>query len=335
MLKRAALPLLCSLLAACGQTPLTVAQGSTERLQAQATGHWVSGTYYSAYGARFYKLWVPAGYDGSSARPMLVMLHGCQQNADDFAAGTGMNALADARNFLVLYPEQGLAYNGADCWNWFYIANQVRGSGEPSVIAGMIGWAKSHYRVSSKVAVAGISAGAGMANIMGCTYPDLFQGVASVAGMMYGAATSMTGGTNAMLYGSIYSPDSLGTSCKDRMGTLKHAMPTLVFQGMSDSVVNPLNATQVVGQWAQTNDLVTDGLDNGNVDNVADAVVTGSACRAYTRRDYLDSSTGSVLVRKYEISGMGHAWPGGSAAGSYTDSCAPNASGIMADFFGF
>ncbi|AFZ67511.1 extracellular catalytic domain type 1 short-chain-length polyhydroxyalkanoate depolymerase [Deinococcus peraridilitoris] len=326
---------LSTLLAACGQHS-TDSPDTDARVNPLASGYWVSGTYSNAYGARYYRLWVPAGYDGSTARPLMVMLHGCKQDGYDFAAGTRMNALADSRNFLVLYPEQGTAYNAYDCWNWFYDANQHRGSGEPSIIAGMISWVKSNYRVdNARVGVAGLSAGAAMSNIMGCTYPDHIRKVASFAGLMYRAALSATGATDAMNYGNIYDPNSRGTECSSEMGTRRHVMPTLVFHGTSDGTVNIKNAHQTNAQWAQTNDLASDGTDNGNVDNTADASASATACRSYTRYDYQDSATGAVVLRKYLIDGLGHAWSGGSSGGSYSDPCGPDASSIIVNFFGF
>ena len=124
------------------------------------------------------------------------MLHGCLQDGYDFAAGTRMNAFAESRDFIVLYPEQGTAYNPSDCWNWFYTSNQVRGSGEPSVIAG-------DDRLG-EIALCGrwyargrgrLQAGAAMATIMACTYPDRVRKLAEVAGVQYGAATTSGGGT--------------------------------------------------------------------------------------------------------------------------------------------
>ena len=335
----AALLLLCAAFAGCSDADLPAAPrsapGGAHPLTATA-GHWVSGSYGNAYGARSYQLWVPAGYTGSTPVPLMVMLHGCQQSPSDFAAGTRMNATADTRGFLVLYPAQSVFANGSSCWNWFYIANQVRGSGEPSIIAGMIDQVKAGYSVDgARVGAAGISAGAAMATILGCTYPDRVRRVASAAGMMYGGATTATGGVNAMFYGSIYSPDGEGSDCASQMGSYRRSIPVLVFQGTADGVVNPVNATQVVGQWTQTNDIATDGSDNGNVDATADATVSGTACRSYTQYDYRDSATGAVMVRKYLVSGMGHAWSGGSSAGSYTDSCGPDATTITANFFGF
>ncbi|WP_155299077.1 extracellular catalytic domain type 1 short-chain-length polyhydroxyalkanoate depolymerase [Deinococcus kurensis] len=333
--------LLPALLAACAPpaaptrttTQTTTQSPSAPNLHAQATGTWVSGTYSSAYGARFYRLWVPAGYAGTP-RPLMVMLHGCLQDGYDFAAGTRMNTLADTRGFLVLYPEQGTLYNSADCWNWYLPGNQYRGAGEPAVIAGMIGWVKGTYAVdSARVAVAGLSAGAAMANIMGCTYPDLIRGVASVAGVMYQGATTAAGGVNAMSYGSIYDPNGRGAACAAEMGKSRHAMPTLVFQGSADPTVNPVNATQTLTQWAQANDLA-DGTDNNDPDDTPDATVSGAACRAYTRFDYRTAG-GTTRLQRYSVTGMGHAWPGGSSAGTYTDPCAPDASTLILNFFGF
>lgn len=309
---------------------------ASHALSATAAGTWISGTYTNAYGARYYRLYVPATYDGATARPLMVMLHGCLQDGYDFAAGTRMNSFADARDFLVLYPEQGTAYNASDCWNWFYTVNQARGSGEPSIIAGMIAWVKANYRVdAARLGVAGFSAGAAMANIMGCTYPDHVKKVAAFAGVMYKGATTSGGGVNAMSFGSSYDPNVRGTDCYNASGTGRHPMPVLIFQGSADGTVNPVNATQTAGQWAQSNDLLYDGVDNGEVDATADATVSGSACRAFTRYDYRNSATGAVVVQRYSISGLDHRWSGGSSAGTYTDSCGPDASQIIVDFFGF
>jgi poly(hydroxyalkanoate) depolymerase family esterase len=336
----AAVLVLASLAAACAGPDLPSAPRSPRagpaRVAAASAGGWVYGSYTNLYGSRSYQLWVPAGYTGASPVPLMVMLHGCQQTPSDFAAGTRMNGIADSRGFLVLYPAQSVFANASGCWNWFYVANQVRGSGEPSIIAGMIEQVKASYNVDpARVGAAGISAGAAMSTIMGCVYPDRVRKVASSAGVMYGAATTATGGVNAMFYGSIYDPTLEGTDCYNQMGSNRRTIPVIVFQGTSDGIVNPVNATQTVAQWTQTADLTTDGADNGNVDATADATVSGTACRSYTQYDYRNSSTGATVVRKYLVSGMGHAWSGGSTAGSYTDPCGPDESTIIANYFGF
>jgi poly(hydroxyalkanoate) depolymerase family esterase len=324
-------------LSACTADAPTVSTAAPQHPRmVTGTATWIDGVYNSVYGARYFRLYVPSTYTGT-ARPMMVMLHGCLQNGYDFDAGTRMSAFAETRNFLVLYPEQGTAYNGSDCWNWFYPANQSRGAGEPYVIAGMIDWVKANYAVDgTRVGVAGFSAGAAMATIMGCTYPDRVRKLAEVAGVMYEGATTAIGGTNAMLYGSVYDPNGRGTDCWNAMATGgRRVMPTLVFHGTSDGTVNPVNAGQTAQQWTQTNDLASDGSDNNNVDYTADATVTGTTCRSWTQYDYRNSANGQTVVRKYLISGMDHRWPGGSTAGSYTDPCAPDASRIILDFFGF
>lgn len=329
------------LLAACGEPelptlPPAAASPPATSVSTTSSGYWVSGTYTNAYGSRYYRLWVPGAYDGSSARPLMVMLHGCTQDGYDFASGTRMNSFADSRNFLVLYPEQGTAYNAYDCWNWFYTANQHRGSGEPSIIAGMIGWVKSNYRIdNARVGAAGFSAGAAMAVIMGCTYPDHVRRVASFAGLMYKAATTATGGSNAMKYGSSYDPNARGTDCYNEMGSRERVMPTVVFHGTSDGTVVVKNAHQTIAQWAQTNDLAYDARDDGDIDNSYDASYSGSDCRTYKRYDYKNSATGGLVMRKYIIDGLDHDWSGGSTAGSYTDPCGPDASSIIVSFFGF
>ncbi len=336
---RHAAVLLAAALAACTADAPTSPSGGRMPAAPRAalgTATWVDGVYNSVYGARYYRLYIPSTYTGT-ARPMMVMLHGCTQDGYDFAAGTRMNAFAESRNFLVLYPEQGTAYNPTDCWNWFYTANQSRGAGEPYVIAGMIDWAKASYAVdAARVGMAGFSAGAAMATTMACTYPDRVRRLASVAGVQYKAATTAGGGTNAMMFGSSYDPNGRGTDCWNAMAAGgRRVIPTLVFHGSADGTVNPVNATQTVQQWTQTNDLASDGADNGNVDNTADFTTTATACRSYTRTDYNNASNGQTVVRRYVVSGLGHRWPGGSSAGSYTDACAPDATQIIVDFFGF
>lgn len=335
---RFAAVLLAAALAACTADAPTSPAARTPPAPSTALGTatWVDGVYNSVYGARYFRLYIPASYAGT-ARPLMVMLHGCLQDGYDFAAGTRMNTFAESRNFLVLYPEQGTAYNPSDCWNWFYTTNQSRGAGEPYVIAGMIDWVKANYAVDgARVGVAGFSAGAGMATIMACTYPDRVRKLAAVAGVQFRAATTAGGGTNAMLFGSSYDPNSRGTDCWNAMATGgRRVIPTLVFTGSADGTVNPVNATQTVQQWTQANDLASDGADNANVDNTADFTTTATACRSFTRSDYYNASNGQTVVRKYVISGMNHRWSGGSSAGSYTDSCGPDASQIIVDFFGF
>ena len=157
--------------------------------------------YY--YGSNFYyRLYVPRGYQPEKEVPLMVMLHGCRQDALDFAKGTRMNELAEQGNFIVLYPEMNVLANPNRCWNWFFDYNQRRGIGEPAVIKGMVDQVKLHYSIdANKIFIAGLSAGGAMSVIMGATYPDVFSGVGVVAGVEYSAADSPAHGLNVMNHG--------------------------------------------------------------------------------------------------------------------------------------
>lgn len=299
----------------------------------------VSKTYAASSFTRYYygsnytfKVFVPSSYSGSST-PLVVMLHGCTQNADDFAAGTKMNALAEEKGFLVLYPEMNPAANLNRCWNWFYDSNQHRGSGEPAIINGMVDWVKNNYNINgSKVYVSGMSAGGAMSVIMGATYPDVFQAVGVHSGLEYDATDSAFNASYVMLNGGI-DPQIAGKSAYLEMGSRSKKMPTIVFHGTSDWVVGVVNGNQVVTQWAQTNDFADDGNDNNSFDAIVDQTITGSTGgKTYTQYIYNDQN-GTPYIEKWIINGLGHKWSGGSSSGSYTDPNGPDASRIMWDFF--
>ncbi|WP_243555726.1 extracellular catalytic domain type 1 short-chain-length polyhydroxyalkanoate depolymerase [Priestia megaterium] len=299
-------------------------------VSSSAAGSFTSKTY----SGRTYKLYVPSSYQGGGALPLVVMLHGCTQDPDQFAAGTQMNALAETEKFLVLYPEQPSSANSNKCWNWFDTAHQSRGSGEPALIVGMVNQIKSSYSIDAdQVFVGGLSAGAAMSVIMGATYPDIFAAISVGAGLEYKAATSVTGAYTAMSSGGP-NPIQQGDLAYLAMGEHKRVVPVILFHGTADYTVAPINAHQILSQWAQTNDRASDGLDNNNIDDTADQTVTGtvSGGRSYTQYIYKDT-VGKTVMEKYMIEGMGHAWSGGSTSGSYTDPKGPNATKLSWNFF--
>jgi len=283
---------------------------------------------------RTYWLFVPTGYSASNAAPLVVMLHGCTQNGDGFATSTGMNAVAEAEGFLVAYPVQPSSANSSQCWNWFLTAHQSRGSGEPASIAGVVTNVKSLYTIdNNKVYLAGFSAGAAMAAIMGATYPDVFSAIGVHSGLEYKAATTQTAAFTAMSSGGP-TPNTQGNAAYTAMGSYARTVRVMVFHGTSDYTVATVNGNQTLSQWAQTNDRASDGSDNDNIDDTADYTQGGqvSGGRTYTRTVYEDS-VGNEIMEKYLVDSMGHNWSGGVLGGTYTDPNGPNASQIMADFF--
>ena len=300
----------------------------------QASGQWLDGSYSNASGRRSYRLYVPSGYDGQQPVPLVVMLHGCTQSGDAFATATGMNAVAEANTFLVAYPTQPSSANSTACWNWFEPSSQRRGSGEPSILAGIAGQVAADYAVADgQTFVAGFSAGAAMAVILGATYPDVFGAIAVHAGLEYQAATDLIGAFTSLSSGGP-SPSRQGQRAYQAMPSPEPRVRVLVFHGQSDFTVAPVNGDQVAAQWTQTNDFVDDGQDNDSVDDVADEVETGTSAggRAWTRSVYADAS-GATVVEQWKIAGMGHAWAGGSVSGSFTDPNGPPASQETWRFF--
>lgn len=298
------------------------------------TAGWAGTFSQESYSGRTYWLFVPDGYQSGTPAPLIMMLHGCTQSGDQFATATDMNAIADAEDFLVIYPQQTSAANSSKCWNWFETAHQSRGSGEPALLAGMVADVASSYSVDSdQVFAAGFSAGAAMAVIVGATYPDVFHAIGVHSGMEYRAATSLISAFTAMSSGGP-SANTQGTAAYNAMGSHAQVVRVMVFHGTSDYTVALVNGNLVLSQWAQTNDLALNGVDDNDVDDDEEFLEGGqvSGGRTYEHTVYEDGS-GNEILEKYLVDGMGHNWSGGVSGGSYTDPSGPDASQIMVDFF--
>ena len=278
-------------------------------------GQFLVASYSNQAGSRVYKLYVPSGYHGQAV-PLVVMLHGCTQSPDDFAAGTRMNALAEEHTCLIAYPAQAASANASKCWNWFRPSDQRRGQGEPSLIAGITRQITRDYSVDpERVYVAGLSAGAAAAAIMGMTYPDLYAAIGVHSGLACGAAGDLPSAFAAMRQGEAVA--ARGSREYRRL------LPTIVFHGDQDSTVHPRNGDQVIEQSRATpmTDLRT---------TVQHGRVPGG--HAYSRTLHADAR-GQVILEQWVIHGAGHAWSGGSPAGSYTDPRGPDAAREMLRFF--
>jgi poly(hydroxyalkanoate) depolymerase family esterase len=269
----------------------------------------LSLTHTGPQGARTYRLYVPARRP-VGRMPLVVMLHGCTQTPEDFAAGTGMNALAEAQGCLVAWPAQPQGANAQKCWNWFRPEDQGRDRGEPALLAGIVAdILRDHPADPDRVYVAGLSAGGAEAAILGASYPELFAAVGVHSGLPAGAASDVPSAFAAMRSGS-------GPTSR------RLTVPVIVFHGMADTTVHPANGAAVLAQHI--------GPRSGLTPHQAAGVSDGG--RRYRRTRHEDAR-GRSMAEHWQIDGAGHAWAGGQPGGSHTDPKGPDASGEMLRFF--
>ena len=291
--------------------------GKATEPPAPAEGQWLAATYTNTAGTRAYKLYVPSGYHGQ-AMPLVVMLHGCTQDPDDFAVGTQMNFLAEENGFLVAYPAQAANANVSRCWNWFQAAHQERDQGEPSLIAGITRQVMAEHQVDARrVYVAGLSAGGAMAAIMAATYPDLYVAVGVHSGLAAGSAHDLPSALAAMRKG--------GRSGRMVAG---RTVPLILFHGDRDATVHPANADDLLRQWVTGKPVAADKA----APSVTKSRGRAADGRAYTCEIYRDAR-GKAVAEQWTIHGAGHSWSGGNGNGSFTDPAGPDSSREMVRFF--
>jgi poly(hydroxyalkanoate) depolymerase family esterase len=271
-------------------------------------GRFIAGFHGDGTSRRDYKLYIPPAA-GDEPLPLIVMLHGCTQNPDDFAAGTAMNEAAESQGFFVLYPAQSPKANPQRCWNWFKHTHQQRGRGEPAMLAGITREVMARHSIDPRrVYVAGLSAGGAMAAILGDTYPDLFAAVGVHSGLAAGTASDLPSALQAMK-GASPGPRERATG-----------VPTIVFHGDADATVHAGNALHVVAASA------------GDASAVDHQHHEGAGRRAFTRRVHRNAD-GRVVAEHWLVHGAAHAWSGGRPHGSYTDGRGPDATAEMVRFF--
>lgn len=272
---------------------------------------WLARTFACEAGTRPYKVYVPARR-GDGPRPLVIMLHGCTQSADDFAAGVDMNALAEERGFVVAYPEQVMTANHLGCWNWFNPRDQLRDAGEPSIIAGLTRALIAEMDIDpERVFVAGLSAGGAMAEVMSATYPDLYAGAGVHSGLVYGVASDTASAFAAM-----------SGNAPGRAKRVKERVRTIIFHGGADQKVHPTNGELILAEARA-------GLSAHHLERTERGNANG---RQYSRTVVADMR-GVPQVEYWSIEGLGHAWSGGAPAGSHTDPQGPDASREMIRFF--
>ena len=279
-------------------------------------GHFVWCTFEDDRDLLQYKLYLQSCYGASSEPlPLIVMLHGCTQDPDNFAVGTRMNELAEQHAFVVAYPQQPVEANSSKCWNWFRPQDQVRGSGEPKRIAGMTRSIISKYGIDARrVFIAGMSAGGAMALIMGRTYPDVYAAVAVHSGLPYQCANNVVSALTVM---------KKSASAQRVRNSSKANVPIIVFHGDRDGTVEQGNGAGIISQaianWSGV--LSTEHRPSETAGG-----------RAYTRKVYRDAH-GKDALEAWTIHGGGHLWSGGDIHGTHTDALGPNASEQFVRFF--
>ena len=296
-------------------------------------GDFVSGTHTHASLTRRYKLYIPPGHAGRKL-PLVVMLHGCTQDPDAFATGTGMNERACEQGFFVLYPAQSQDANPSRCWNWFKHNHQRRDSGEPALLAAMTQAVISRYGIDARrVYVAGLSAGGAMAAIIAAAYPEIYAAVGVHSGLPHGAASNLSEALAVMkngVAGAAVHAKARGAGRAPTAATPRR-VPTIVFHGDQDQTVHPRNGEEVIAASlrsvpgpAEAHSFPEDGprVEHG----------VSAQGRRYTRSTH-PSENGPALAEHWLVHGAGHAWSGGRAGSSYTDAMGPDATSEMLRFF--
>lgn len=299
-------------------------------------GTWTTDKYQGIYGARNYKIYVPDTLSSRVKPAIVVMLHGCQQNAADFAKGSRIEKWADKEKFIALFPEQNVAYNSFKCWNWIMPANNAR-AGEAQVIVEMLDAVIEKYDADKeRVYAAGMSAGASMVNILGNCYPERFKALASHDGSQFYSSYMGMDFAEVVLSGANV-PASVagfyGNNCSLFVGQRPKVMPIIIFHGMNSPLMSPIHAFQVETEFKIFNDFLDNGIrDNSyflekNVKSVPDTKTYGYTLYTTTNSDK------DIFIERYMINNLSHGWSGGVPDLPYNEPKGPDASAMIMKFF--
>ena len=290
----------------------TLRLSSRQRLALAADGDWLPGVVIAGGSSRRYRLYRPPGLAPGERLPLLVMLHGCGQDAAGFAASTRMNRLAARERFLVLYPEQDRLANPQGCWNWFD-TRRGRAQAEAELVLQAVDQAVARHQADGdRVALMGFSAGAGLAALLAMRHPGRFKALVMHSGVPPGSANSTKSALGAM-QGRRSAMAGIAGAGSEADGDAA-LPPLLVVHGSADRVVSFDNARQAAALWA----------DAGGASAAAPRNVQRGQRHAMTVTDH---RRGRRLVATLaEVAGLGHAWSGGAASMPFSDAQGPDAS---------
>lgn len=304
---------------------------------ASIAGDFESGAYTGIYGHRNYKVYIPKTLAKNKKAPVVVMIHGCDQNATEFAEGTRITQWADKGKFIVLLPEQNIAYNPYKCWNWVLPVNNTR-SGETQVIVEMLDAVLEKYNGDKeRVYAAGMSSGASMVNILGNCYPERFKALASHDGTQYYSTATALDFADVVLYGaSVPAPVAAqtGYACSTFVTNRPTKMPIIIFHGMKSPLMSPAHAFQVEAEFKILNDLLDNGVRDTSYYLSKDVKFVPGNGKTYGYNKYtLVNPNHEVLIERYMINELQHAWSGGVETVRYNDPKGPDAMALIVDFF--
>lgn len=296
-----------------------------------------TGSYVGVFGIRSYKVYVPKGLSKTKKAPVVVMIHGCEQNASTFAEGTRIVSWADKEKFIVLLPEQNPLYNSYKCWNWVLPVNNAR-TGETQVIVEMLDAVLAKYNGDpDRVFAAGMSSGASMVNILGNCYPERFKALASHDGTQYYSTRTGLDFADVVLYGpSVDAPSAaaMGDTCSSLVARRPKEMPIIIFHGMKSPLMSPAHAFAIENEFKIFNDLLDNGIRDTSYYLSKDVVFYPGTNGKYGYNKYtLINQNHEVLIERYMINDLEHAWSGGVGTLPYNDPKGPDATALVIDFF--
>lgn len=300
-----------------------------------APGRWLEGSTLAwsgfigfrplAWPRRAYRLYVPRGYSRRPRVQLLVLLHGCKQTSDELARGTRIASYADEHRVLVLMPEQTDSANPYRCWNWFD-ARTVAGKGEAAIVAKMIEHVARRWRADpSRVVVAGMSAGAALAAILGVRHHDVVRAVVTHSGIACGAAASPYSALSVMKRGAETDVARIGSAARTSPDTL---VPLLAIHGSDDDVVSSRHAAAIARQYLALNGVpVPDGA--ATTLPPADAETRDATVIPYVIHTREWRNDNRPVVRLVEVEALGHAWSGGDATLPFNHATSPDATALL------